>query len=42
VELEFCPFKDIDKEILNNMDFQPSDHIFEIYGYCKDCKANKK
>lgn len=42
MELEFCPFKNIDKEILNNMDFQPSDHIFEIYGYCKDCKLNKK
>jgi len=38
IELKYCPYQNIDSELLSKTGFQPQEHIFEIYGYCKDCK----
>lgn len=41
--IDFCPLKDIE-QLLNDKDFCLTDHKFELYGYCKECKnsENKK
>lgn len=38
IELGYCPYNNIDNEMLKNTGFQAQEHVFDIYGYCKDCK----
>lgn len=37
VEIDYCPYDDMESRLLEEKGFQPQDHIFEIYGYCKNC-----
>jgi len=37
IVIEFCPMDTI-REKLEDVGFVPTDHRFEIYGYCKKCK----
>ena len=34
--LNFCPFETLGSEVMEG--FVPTEHKFEIYGYCKGCK----
>lgn len=34
--INFCPFEALNPEVMEG--FEPTDHKFEVYGYCKSCK----
>lgn len=34
--IKFCPFEALSPEVMEG--FEPTDHKFEVYGYCKGCK----
>ena len=34
--INFCPFEALGPEVMEG--FVPTDHKFEVYGYCKGCK----
>lgn len=36
IPLEYCPMKDIQRK-LTEKGFTPTEHRFEIYGYCDEC-----
>ncbi len=36
--LSTCPLSSLSEEIETSMNFQITNHIIEIYGYCGDCK----
>lgn len=38
VEIEDCPFEELEKKIKNRTGFEIKNHKFEIYGYCENCK----
>lgn len=38
--IDFCPMKQIKKDIYNT-GFIPTEHRFEIYGYCSKCRTTK-
>lgn len=40
--LNTCPFEKIDNEVFKKKGFFPESHKFEVYGFCKECKLNKK
>lgn len=37
--IDFCPMADALKCTLDDKDFTLTDHKFELYGYCKNCKG---
>ena len=40
-KIDLCPFKEMEKDKLEDIGFQAIEHKFEIYGLCSKCK-NKK
>ncbi|WP_168190054.1 Fur family transcriptional regulator [Caloramator sp. E03] len=42
IEIDECPFKELENKIKNETGFEIETHKFEIYGYCENCKDNKK
>ena len=40
--VEGCPFEEFEKQLNNKMDFSVTGHKLEIFGYCKNCKTDKK
>lgn len=41
-EIDICPFSEImGKAKLEDIDFEPIDHKFEIYGLCSKCRDKK-
>lgn len=40
-ELDFCPLKFIDSDLLRDRDFKVERHSFEIYGYCSGCAGKR-
>lgn len=41
-EIEICPFSQIiEKARLEELDFEPTGHKFEIYGICSKCRVKK-
>lgn len=36
--IDLCPFQEINRYVSTQTDFLPTEHRFEIYGYCKDCQ----
>lgn len=42
-EIDICPFGDLmGKAKLEEIDFHPTEHKFEIYGLCSKCRKNNK
>lgn len=41
VTIDFCPMEDIEKT-LSKAGFEATEHRFEIYGYCKECKGKNQ
>ena len=39
--LSSCPLLEYNKELEDSMDFEITNHVVEIYGYCKNCKNFK-
>lgn len=39
IPIEYCPMKSMEKE-LHKKGFTPTEHRFEIYGYCVKCRDN--
>lgn len=37
-EIDFCPYKAIEKSRLEEIGFEPLEHKFEIYGLCSKCR----
>lgn len=37
-EIDLCPFREMEKDKLDELGFEPLEHRFEIYGLCKGCK----
>lgn len=42
IEIDICPFKQIENNIKSKTGFEIENHEFIIYGYCENCKENKK
>ncbi len=40
--IDLCPFQEINRYVTTQTDFLPTEHRFEIYGYCKDCQENNR
>ena len=41
--VDVCPFEEINRFVKQHTDFLPTEHHFEIYGYCSECRrAGKK
>lgn len=40
-EIDLCPFKEMGKDKLEELGFEPLEHKFEIYGFCSKCKHRK-
>lgn len=40
--VDLCPFQEINQYVSTQTDFLPTEHRFEIYGYCKDCQKDLK
>jgi len=40
-EIDLCPFREMEKSKLEELDFEPLEHKFEIYGFCSKCKHRK-
>lgn len=41
-EIDICPFSDLmEKARLEEIDFEPMEHKFEIYGLCSKCRGKK-
>ena len=38
VEIQSCPIKIFEEHLVENTGFEITDHKFELYGYCPDCK----
>lgn len=42
-EIDICPFSEIVKKAkFEDLDFEPTEHKFEIYGICSKCKEKEK
>ncbi|WP_213950557.1 Fur family transcriptional regulator [Tepidanaerobacter syntrophicus] len=41
IPIDYCPMEDIEKE-LDKKGFTPTEHRFEIYGYCEKCSKKLK
>jgi len=39
ISLDYCPMERIDKQLAEK-GFTPTEHRFEIYGYCSKCREN--
>lgn len=39
--LPYCPLGDLTETILEESCFMPTEHIVEIYGYCRECRPEK-
>lgn len=42
LDLPECPLGDIERKIADTSGFKITDHVIQIYGYCKDCANRKK
>ncbi len=42
IDLPECPFRDMEKEIADASGFIVTDHVIQLYGYCKDCQKRKE
>lgn len=42
LDLPECPLGEKEREIADTSGFTITDHVIQIYGYCKDCAKNKK
>jgi Fur family transcriptional regulator, ferric uptake regulator len=42
ISIDDCPFGKFDQLMQSKYDFDVKSHRVEIYGYCHDCKLNKK
>ena len=42
VVIDNCPLENFEKSIEKKMDFEITGHKVELYGYCPECKNNKK
>lgn len=40
--IDLCPFQEINRYVTTQTEFLPTEHRFEIYGYCKDCQQKGK
>ncbi len=38
VEIDFCNISDWSEKVMESTGYQVTDHQFNFYGYCKDCK----
>jgi Fe2+ or Zn2+ uptake regulation protein len=36
--VDLCPFQEINIYVKHHTDFLPTEHRFEIYGYCRECR----
>ncbi|MGE5630442.1 MAG: Fur family transcriptional regulator [Caulobacteraceae bacterium] len=36
-EIDICPFGQLEEEKLRSVGFEPTEHRFEIFGYCSKC-----
>ncbi len=41
ITIEECPFGEFEKLLKKKIDFDVTEHKFEIYGYCQNCKQLK-
>lgn len=41
IDLDYCPFEDVNEEIKNKTGFELVDENHVLYGVCKDCKSSK-
>ena len=39
--IDICPYGELQISELDELGFEPVEHKFEIYGYCKKCSKNK-
>lgn len=39
--IDLCPFQEINRYVTTQTDFLPTEHRFEIYGYCKGCQQSQ-
>lgn len=35
-----CPLSDLERDIAKSIGFEITDHMLQIYGYCRKCKRN--
>jgi Fe2+ or Zn2+ uptake regulation protein len=41
-EIDICPFSSTDEDKLRALGFEPTEHRFDIYGYCSKCSCRKE
>lgn len=41
-EIDICPFSGADEDKLRAAGFEPTEHRFDIYGYCSKCSCRKE
>ena len=41
LDLPECPLGNLERDIEDSCGFSVTDHVIQIYGYCKDCKKRK-
>jgi len=41
-EIDICPFNSFDEEKLRALGFEPTEHRFDIYGYCSKCSCKNE
>lgn len=41
-EIDLCPYEVVIKEEMEALGFKPTEHQFEIYGYCSRCSKNNE
>ena len=39
--VDLCPFQEINAYVKLHTDFLPTEHRFEIYGYCRECRETR-
>lgn len=42
VDLPACPLHALEEEIAGAAGFTVTDHVIQLYGYCKDCRKDGK
>lgn len=40
--VDLCPFQEINEYVKKHTDFLPTEHRFEIYGYCHECRQTHR
>ncbi len=42
LDLPACPMEELEKEIARRDGFTVTEHVIQLYGYCRDCAAKRR